>query len=430
MDRASIIQEMQDQNPWWGAEWTSDRKWIERDLLKTLQDGLGDRWITGLIGLRRVGKTTLMKIMIGNLLKEVDPLSILYFPFDLKRPDLLEVLKIYEEEILKRPMNRWEGRIFLFLDEVQNIDDWSAMVKRIYDKLDNIKFIVSGSSSLNMTIGAGESLAGRISFSKLEPFSFSEYLRKNGIKPDRLDLEDIAMPDDMREYEVAFNEYLAIGGMPGVYDRGGKEILADMLDITFLRDIVSIFPVKRVDTLRNIFSFICENSGQRLNLSNLSRAFNTQFRTVRDYLMYLEESFLVVSSDPLAAGVKKRARSNSKYYVSDHSFFSIWQCKEGLRAETIAFNHIKKMERPFYQQGPEVDMILPGRKWAFEIKYSDNISYKDAGPLLTLHKEYELFLVTRRTYDRWIIDDRAVNVIPLWMLCLSFQDGIGKWSPF
>ncbi len=430
MDRISIIREMQEQNPWWGAEWAPGGKWIERDMLKTLQEDLENRWITGLIGLRRVGKTTLMKMMIRDLLKEVDALSILYFPFDLKRPDLLEVLKVYEEEILKRPMNKWEGKIFLFLDEVQNIDDWSAMVKRFYDKWDNIKFIVSGSSSLNMTIGAGESLAGRISFYKLEPFSFAEYLRINGIEPDRSDLEDISMPDDMREYEVAFNDYFTIGGMPEVYVSKGKEILADMLDITFLRDIVSLFPVKRVDTLRNIFSFICENSGQKLNLSNLSRAFNTQFRTVRDYLLYLEESFLVVSSDPFAIGIKKRARANSKYYVSDHSFFSIWQCKEGLKAETIAFNHIKKVERPYYQQSPEVDIILPGRKWAFEVKYSDNISFKDAGSLLTLDKEFELYLVTRRTYDRWIIDDRVVNVIPLWMLCLSSQDGIGKWSPF
>jgi hypothetical protein len=272
---------------------------------------------------------------------------------------------------------------------------------------------------MNLEKGAGESLIGRIRIEKLRPFTFREFLRYKGIEIPSISLDDVFYPENASKYRVAFKEYMERGGLPEMYEEFSLIYLRQMLDLTFFRDIVDLFMVKRSDVLKGIFRLIAENTGQKINFNKISRDLNTDYRTVRSYVQYLEDSFLIQRSLPFEKSHLKSLRKNPKIYVSDHSYTSLWNCKEGLKAQTIAFNHLKLNSEPLYYSKPEIDILLPEQKRAFEVKYSAVVTKADVKNLQELHRNFNLYLVTKDTYEQWSINGIRVIVLPLWLLCLS-----------
>jgi len=192
-----------------------------------------------------------------------------------------------------------------------------------------------------------------------------------------------------------------------------------MLDLVFFRDIVDMFTVKKTAVLKGLFHHITEQSGQLINYSNLADTLNTQYRTIKDYVQYLEDSFLVITSLPFETNYLKSLRKNPKMYVSDHAYMRLWKVKEGLKAQTIAFHHVQRIETPFFMKDPEVDIILPEKKMAFEIKYTDTITKKDLENIIHLSDEFTLYVITKDTYDTIQVQGRTIHLIPLWLLCLA-----------
>lgn len=420
MERQDVVEELRLQNPWWDTgEIDIDDNIIRRELFDDLKKKVQEKRVTSVIGLRRVGKTTLLKLMVRDLLKDTDPERICYFSFDLAEDeDPQSLIKIFSEEIIKEPYLKYEEKVYFFFDEIQKVDKWSEQLKSIQDKDVPVKFVITGSSSMNITKGAGESLVGRTEIKRLEPFRFKEYLRYKEVEPTDVDLDEIYYPDEASLYKIKFKEYMEKGGLPELYDDLSIELLKQILDLVFFRDIVEMFPVKRTEVLKGIFREIVEKSGQKVNYSNMANDLNTQYRTIKNYLEYLQDSFLVEKSIPHEVSHLKALRKNPKLYMSDHAFSSIWKTKEGLKAETIAFNHLKHLERPNFNREPEVDIVLPEMKKAFEVKYTSNVSKEQAENLLDLPEEFDLHLVTNNVYEKWEIDGRMVHVIPLWLLCL------------
>jgi len=420
MNKQELIEELRLENPWWkGENVPLPAKVVERDIQDELFGKLEDEKISAMIGLRRTGKTTLLRLIIKKLLDEVEPERICYFSFDLaEEVDIRTLIKTFSEEIIKEPYESFEEKVYFFFDEIQKVEDWGDHLKSFQDKDLDMKFVITGSSSMNITKGAGESLVGRIDISMLNPFSFKEYLRYEKTDVPEMDLDSLSYPEDASLYRIKFKEFMEKGGFPEIYEDNSKEYLKQILDLIFFRDIVDIFTVKRTDVLKGIFREISARSGQKLNYSSLSNDLDTQYRTVKDYLQYLEDSFLIEKSLPWESDHIKSLRKNPKMYVSDHSFADLWRAGEGLKAETIAFNHLKKIERPRFNRDPEVDIVLPENGKAFEVKYSSNVDERDAEDLLEMSEGFELFLVTEDLYDELKIDGRVVSAVPLWLLCL------------
>lgn len=420
MQRAELLKEIYRQNPWFsGGRLEFKRRMVERDRMSELRRGLDEPNALAVVGLRRSGKTTLLRLLIRELLEEHDPKNLLYFSFDMSgQMDIKAVLDIYEEEILQRPFKDVKERAYVLFDEVQKIDGWGDQVKSFIDKEYPLKFILSGSSSMHMTKGAGESLIGRVRILTLHPFSFTEFLRYREITPPKISLEHLRYPSEPIPLKKAFKEYMKLGGLPEMYDPQTADLLGQNLDLTFFRDIVEIFPVKRADVLKSLFLLIAQNSGQRVNYEKMSRDLKTQFRTVSEYVQHLKDSYLVSTSQPYGGSLASSLRKGEKAYVSDHAYLNLVDCLVGLRAETIAFNHLRKQGKVFYVKDPEIDIMLPENKMAIEVKFGQTVERSDCANLLVSPKENRLFLITDDVYEKWTFEGRTVTVLPLWLLCV------------
>src|SRR3989339_603824 len=167
MEISLILEEITRQNKFWAREKQRDffgNNTFKRELYPRLVALLTDRLIISIVGLRRVGKTVLLKQLIGHLIDndKVEPRNILFLSFDEAMLSSAVKLDDYLRIYLSHFQARRTGRLYIFLDEIQYAPEWQHILKRFYDTEPNIKFIISGSSSLFLKKKATESLVGRI----------------------------------------------------------------------------------------------------------------------------------------------------------------------------------------------------------------------------------------------------------------------------
>ncbi len=412
-----VVRLLQDLNPQWGKESIDfEDEIIEREILERLKEF--DRSI-GIIGQRRVGKTTLLLQFLEERASELGWDRTCYFSFDIREIKVKSVVETFCEEILGEPLSDLEGQVHFFLDEVQNLDDWSSHVKHFKDHYDNIHFTVTGSSASNIVKGAGESLVGRFSPIRLFPFSFREYLKYNGLEQERLELSDIKLPG--RKIALKFRDYFEEGGLPELYrSKRPIEDLEENLDLVFFRDMVELFNVGRSSILKDIFLLLATQTGQKMSYNSISNSLDSDFRSVKKYVGYLENSYLIQRSKPYTKSKHKSVRKNPNVYIEDHAYNRIYSTKEGLKAETIAFNHAKRLEEPYYFRELEVDIVLPERAVLLEVKYSENLGGKGSENLVEAAEEtgFKPYLLTKDTYETRTIDGVEVEFVPLYAFCL------------
>ncbi len=149
----------------------------KRELFSKLAEELKTRQIISVTGLRRTGKSTLLKQLVDNLIgsEHVARENILFYSFDEEQPKLEEIIKDYEARTGKGILKE-KNMVYIFLDEIQKLENWQNQVKYYYDNYSNIKFFISGSASLFIKKHVQESLAGRIYEFVLSPLSFREFL--------------------------------------------------------------------------------------------------------------------------------------------------------------------------------------------------------------------------------------------------------------
>src|SRR3989344_4759472 len=175
-------EKLSEMNYWW--KFGSIRKEFalpyKRKLFDEILKYLKLRQIIGIVGLRRVGKTTLIYQIIDYLIKNgINQKDIIYFSFDEAKNEPREILRVYEESIIKEKISN--RKIFIFFDEIQKVEDWQNKIKVFYDLYPNIKFFISGSASLDILLKAKESLAGRIFYFSADLLSFREFLEFKGL---------------------------------------------------------------------------------------------------------------------------------------------------------------------------------------------------------------------------------------------------------
>nr|MDO8135690.1 ATP-binding protein [Candidatus Njordarchaeum guaymaensis] len=322
-------------------------------------ESLRERQILLLTGPRRVGKTTLLYQTIESLLETVPPSKILYFSFEESFTSPKEVLEFYEKRVLMKPFEEVD-RAFVFFDEIQYVENWPSILKQFYDLYPNLKFFVSGSSSLLLSKEAIEKLAGRFFFLKLKPLTFSEFLELRGIKTDKLQIFS-------RRIEAYFYDYLRKSGFPEIVDwdnevRTAEYIKNSVIDRVALRDVPLIFKTRNMTLIDKIVRLILSAPGSIININSLSRTWGESRITISNYLRFLETSLLIRSLSNFRPSFLSSSRKLKKYYpVTPSLIFAYskenFESRMGAVLETYVANALEA--EYYYREGKkEIDIIL------------------------------------------------------------------------
>lgn len=309
MEERIIKEYIEKANPWWSQEFQI--KWFkEREIYKEIFKFVKTRQIIALTGLRRVGKTSIIKKIISEYLDNgFSKENIFYFSFD-EFPDMriMDLLKIYENLIGREIRGE---KILIAFDEIQKLNNWSEQLKVIYDLYPKIKFFISGSESLFIKRKSKESLAGRIFEFKVEGLSFKEFLKFKNIK-----VENLWLQREMLKKE--FLDYLKNNGFPEII--GEKEEVVEkyikegVIEKIIYKDIPEVFGIKDTGLMKSLFNVIYNNPGQIIEIQSLAKELGVSRQFLSLYLEYLEESYLIRKLYNFSKNTRKTQRKLKKYY--------------------------------------------------------------------------------------------------------------------
>lgn len=444
MNTETIINELIRQNPWW-----VDPKVLAEDPTKPKRDVFPLLWekicnndlVTAVTGLRRIGKTTIIKQAINDLLNSgTDRSKLLYFSFEesilVKDSGLLE--KVIEYQLKNKP----DGKLYFFLDEIQYVDYWNAIIKKYADAYPRLKFVVTGSSSLFVKTKAKESLAGRILEIVMRPLAFGEYLRLvKGIKlPEATTLNVDGLSAYEKELKENFYDYLVFGEFPYLakleqFSDQKQYVLDWVIGKIVENDLPKMRRVVHSSALVDLTNILLTGSGQLVELQNLARDLGLDRATLNEYLYLLRETKLIGTAFNRGAGYRTRSLRQRKIYAASVNavalkntngpFSESFKLKIGQVVECFVFNYLSSKEGELFfwrqRQIKEVDFIwqTPEKVLPVEVKFQSEIRPEDLKNLLYYcrkEKIQEAAVITQDQKEERMFDGTKIRFIPGYYL--------------
>lgn len=394
--------------------------------------------IISIVGVRRAGKSTLIKQMAKKLIDEgVDRNNILIINFEepeFENADVAFLNTIYEAytEII-RP----SGKPFLFLDEIQNVKKWEKFVRSLNERKEAF-ITVSGSSSKLLSEELATVLTGRQIYFEVFPLSFREFLDFENIQIK--DTRDLLL--NSKRIKTLLREYLEYGGFPESVlnkDREFRErILRSYYDDIINRDIVQRFKVKKIDKLRAIARFYLTSISSSISFNKMSRFIQLPTETVRRFSYYIEITNIVFFVKRFSYSVKEQENSPRKVYSIDAGLSNAigYRFSENLGrlAENMVAMELKRrqleenLEIYYWKKNYEVDFVVKDRLKVKELIQVcwDISSYetkeRELKSLLKAIKEFKLSQGTVITEDfegEEDADGKKIIYKPLWKWLLQ-----------
>lgn len=354
---------------------------ILRKVYPILKEHLQNRQITVVTGMRRTGKTTLVK----QLLEDIPSQNKLYI--DLERVDNRELFaeKNYDAIIAafeQRGLDKSE-KMYVAIDELQLMSKAPSVVKYLYDHYD-IKFILTGSSSYYLKNLFSESLAGRKKVFELYPLDFGEFLTFQSFPWH----EESFMDKKFRraEYErikLSYEEYIEYGGFPevaltkGIQDK--SDILSDIVSSYVNIDIRTLADFRNQEHMYALMKMLAARAGSKLGYSKLSRLTGISRPTILTYVQFLERTYLITRLPVIAKNPDREIVKAKKIYFCDNGILNtLADVGSGVKFENAIFTQLRHHGVLSYyslKTGNEIDFILDNRI-AFEVKESPTESAK------------------------------------------------------
>ena len=280
--------------------------------------------LTVLLGSRRSGKTTLMRMLQDHYQKAGELTA--FLDLDLvANLENFQSLDHFLRFIKLRDIKQTDRAVF-FIDEFQHIDSATKILKNLYDHFPNFKFYISGSSSLQIIDKLDESLAGRKRIYHIYPLDFLEFLQFKQ-RQDLVDqlgiLADFDQIDNsvLAVFEPLLEEYMVFGGYPEVVLAPTKEDkireIRDIVDSYVRLDIQAFLGVRNVLGYHKLLEVLALLAGQQMNVSRLTQETGLNRQTVESYLDILEHTFIMGRLRPYLANLHKQMVKSPKVYFLD-----------------------------------------------------------------------------------------------------------------
>ena len=292
------------------------------------------------IGVRRSGKSTICH----KILKQQN-IRYAYKNFDDER---LHQLKAEDLNTLLEALYIVYGDFnYLFLDEIQNIEEWFLFVNRLLRQ--NMRLFITGSNAKLLSSELSTHLTGRYNQIELYPFSFAEYCQFRQIDTTDLSTKGTAFK------KAAFEEYMYKGGFPELFNiRQTRSYIQSLFTSIIRRDIQQRFNIRYIEALHQLANHLLDHFGQEIVYSELAKLFGFgSEHTVENYTSYLKQAYLLVGIHKFSFKSKERIR-NEKIYAIDPAFISeredtIIGKNLGWRLENIVYIELLRRTRPQFE---------------------------------------------------------------------------------
>jgi len=301
---------------------------FQRKIYPALKEHLSAREVTVVTGMRRTGKTTLLR----KMLSEVSSENKLYLDCENIADRELFSEKNYNNIPLALKSRGFDTtkKLYIALDEIQLVPNIPSVIKYLHDHYD-VKFLVTGSSSYYLKNLFSESLAGRKKIFELHPLDFGEFLTFKGVAYTAQDITTARfIAPEYERIRTQYTEFIRFGGFPEVVLAGSdvrkRELLTDILSSYINIDIATLSDFRRKDVVLSLMQMLATRAGGRLDYAKLARNIGISPVTVQSYVDFFEETYFL-SRIPVFSRNPDRAIVKAKNCISPITVYSIYSEK-------------------------------------------------------------------------------------------------------
>ena len=431
-------------------------QFFHRELLDKLKKWIDRREIYAIKGPRQSGKTTLLKMLENYLIKErnVNPENIIFLTLE-DREILDKFSRNPKEYVRSFIMGKENERFYFLIDELQYLPEGGQKLKLLYDLFENIKFVVTGSSSLELTGKTSKFLVGRMFSFYLYPLNFGEFIKVSSRELNNVYQEkskwvrdfvtegkNFAAPKEdifLGDFERCFEEYVLFGGYPEVVKAEDMEtkriILKNIYETYITRDIIELLRITDITRFRILLAILANQIGSLVNYNSLATDIQSYFNQVKHYLSILEETFIINLLKPFFTSKTTELRKSPKLYFMDmglrnyiiDSFNELaFRPDKGKIVENAVLIQLKVNEQTPLRYWrtlakAEVDFIIESRNnlIPIEVKYSPfkqpKISRGFRNFLLAYQPQRALVL-TKGFWGELKVSSCLIKFVPVWYL--------------
>ncbi|MBD3280463.1 AAA family ATPase [Candidatus Dojkabacteria bacterium] len=407
---------------------------IKRTIYPQLKKHLDSGKITLITGPRQSGKTTLMKMLMFELEKKDK--QFVYLNLDIEND--FRVLKT--QESLKNYLGLELGtseKTYVFIDEIQRKINAGVFLKGLYDQSLPYKFIVSGSGSVELKEKVSEGLSGRKKTFKLSTVSFLEFINY---------MTDYKYEDNLEDYLRSdffdtnlLHRYLQFGGYPEIVTTEIRDEKIDIIESIYEsfvdKDIKQLLDIRNSNAFIDILAFLSTRIGQLTDRSSISNAVNISYDTTREYIYYLEKTFILDIVRPYSTNPETEISKTPVYYFIDlgmrNFVFNKMSNYNPLVSGSMLFQNLVygllKEKYPSEikywrtKDQAEVDFVIDhgGDVVPVEVKFSnlEKLSIgKSLHSFINKYKPKECFVVNLSMRAERKVKETVIRFVPYWEL--------------
>lgn len=402
-----------------------EASFIEGSIFTDIKDYINIPHILVISWLRRVGKSTLLKQIKKhfyfdekNIYLNFEDEKLLWFEvgdFDI----LLEIF-----------FSLNNNSKTYFFDEIQNIDKFELAIRRLYEEW--YKFFITWSNASLLSQELWTRLTGRYTKLELFPFSFKEFLIFNQIQ---INENDLYFPENRVRIKTYFEEYLNNWWLPEYVKYKNEEIVKQVYDDIIYKDILVRYNITDSRSFKELSKYLISNITSEFSYNKLKNIlWFWSVNTVKSYINFLENSYLLFQVEKFDYSVKKQIINNKKIYCIDNAFYNLvwfsfsqnnWQ-----KLENLVFIELKRRwYKIFYHKAKkECDFLIHDRwviVWAIQVSwslYEADTKKREINWLLEAMKTYDLkewIILTNDEEENLEIEEKVVKIIPVWKWILD-----------
>jgi uncharacterized protein len=367
-----------------------------------------NKFATIISGIRRCGKSTLARQYVKNK----KPIYYMYFEdvalAEFKTQDFATLDTIFNEQLGKNGI--------YFFDEIQNINGWEIYIRQLTDRGE--KVLITGSNATMLSRELGTKLTGRNLRYELYPFSFNEFLKLEKKKPNTKNLI----------------QYLELGGFPEYLKTKDKDLLRNLFQDIFYRDIIVRNDIRNESDLKSLLSYLSSNTGKTISYTKIKNILKIKsVHTVTQFINACENAYLFFALTKYDPSIKKQLMAPKKIYCIDNALVRLNSFRispdYGRLLENLIFIELKRRGKEIYyhQEKNECDFLVKEKDKITEAiqvcyKVTTENKEREINGLIEALKKHNLkngIILTIDQEDKLKEQGKIINIIPTWKWLLK-----------